>query len=65
MRNIPNRTCAILAAVEAIPPKPKTAATREITKNTTAQYNMGHLLLNGKSAYIQFKDAVGFHSLRL
>ena len=39
-RAITNKICAIPAAVEAIPPKPNTAATRAITRNISAQYNI-------------------------
>lgn len=34
------RNCAMVAAPEAMPPNPKTAAIDAITKNTAAQYNM-------------------------
>src|SRR3954465_12501904 len=34
------RTCAMPVAVEAIPPKPKIAATSATTRNINAQYNM-------------------------
>src|SRR5262249_12229299 len=42
-RNTKNSTCAILLAVPAIPPKPKTAAINAITKKVRAQLNMLHL----------------------
>lgn len=41
-RNTKNNTCAIELAVPAIPPKPKTAAIKAITKNVSAQLNMLH-----------------------
>jgi hypothetical protein len=42
-RNTKNSICAIELAVPAIPPKPKTAAIKAITKNVNAQLNMIHL----------------------
>src|SRR4051812_47810171 len=39
-RAITNNICAMPAAVEAMPPNPNTAATRAITRNINAQYNM-------------------------
>jgi len=42
-RNTKNNTCAIELAVPAIPPKPRTAAIKAITRNVSAQLNMMHL----------------------
>ena len=37
-----NRTFAIEAAPEAMPPNPNKAATKAITRKTAAQYNITH-----------------------
>ncbi|MEY4579136.1 MAG: hypothetical protein RL701_3839, partial [Pseudomonadota bacterium] len=39
-RNTKNRIFAMPAALAAMPPKPKNAAAKAITKNTAAQYNI-------------------------
>ena len=39
-KNMKNSICAILVAVAAMPPNPKTAAMIEMVRNTSAQWRM-------------------------
>jgi hypothetical protein len=43
-RKTKNKNLAMPAAAPATPPKPRSAATKAITRKTAAQYNIFHLL---------------------